>query len=75
MAPAQPMNSDQFQALAKLLRLRDGLQKDGARLVLVDGLRQADAARMAGCSPSALGNTLRTCRAGLELARLAIGVD
>lgn len=25
----------------------------------------------AGCSASALGNTLRTCRAGLELARLA----
>lgn len=48
------MNSDQFQALAQLLRLR-----------------QADAARVAGCSASALGNTLRTCRAGLELARLA----
>ena len=44
-----------------------------ARLVLVDGVRQADAARMAGCSASALGNTLRTCRAGLELARLAAG--
>ena len=42
-----------------------------ARMVLVDGMRQADAARMAGCSASALGNTLRTCRAGLELARLA----
>ena len=44
-----------------------------ARLVLVDGVRQADAARMAGCSASALGNTLRTCRAGLALARLATG--
>ena len=75
MAPAQSMNSDQFQALAQLLRLRQGPQREAARLVLVDGLRQADAARMAGCSPSALGNTLRTCRAGLELARLAIGVD
>ena len=67
------MTPDAFAALAKLLRLRDGLQKDGARLVLVDGVRQADAARMAGCSASALGNTLRTCRAGLELARLAAG--
>ena len=44
-----------------------------ARLVLVDSVRQADAARMAWCSASALGNTLRTCRAGLELARLAAG--
>ena len=68
---AQPMNSDQFQALAQLLRLRQGPQREAARLVLVDGLRQADAARAAGCSASALGNTLRTCRAGLELARLA----
>lgn len=70
---AQPMNSDQFQALAQLLRLRQGPQREAARLVLVDGVRQADAARMAGCSASALGNTLRTCRAGLELARLAAG--
>ena len=69
------MTAQQFEALAKLLRLRAGPQRAGARLVLVDGVRQADAARMAGCSASALGNTLRTCRAGLELARLAIGVD
>lgn len=67
------MNSDQFQALAQLLRLRQGPQREAARLVLVDGVRQADAARMAGCSASALGNTLRACRAGLELARLAAG--
>ncbi len=66
------MTTQQFDALAKLLRLREGPQQQAARLVLVDGLRQADAARMAGCSASALGNTLRTCRAGLELARVAI---
>ena len=67
------MTAQQFEALAKLLQLRQGPQREAARLVLVDGLRQADAARMAGCSPSALGNTLRTCRAGLELARIAAG--
>ena len=67
------MTAQQFEALAKLLRLRAGPQRAGARLVLVDGMRQADAARMAGCSASALGNTLRTCRAGLALARLATG--
>ena len=69
------MTHDQFQALAQLLRLRQGPQREAARLVLVDGLRPADAARAAGCSASALGNTLRACRTGLELARLAIGVD
>ena len=68
---SQTMTVDQFAALAQLLRLRQGPQREAARLVLVDGVRQADAARMAGCSASALGNTLRTCRAGLELARLA----
>jgi len=67
------MTAQQFEALAKLLQLRQGPQREAARLVLVDGMRQADAARMAGCSPSALGNTLRTCRAGLELARIAAG--
>ena len=68
------MTGEQFEALARLLRLRQGPQREAARLVLVDGLRQTDAARMAGCSASALGNTLRACRAGLELARLATGV-
>lgn len=71
MAPAQPMMPASFDALAQLLRLRQGPQREAARLVLVYGVRQADAARIAGCSASALGNTLRTCRAGLELARLA----
>lgn len=71
MAPAQPMTDASFEALAQLLRLRQGPQREAARLVLVDGVRQTDAARVAGCSASALGNTLRTCRAGLELARLA----
>ena len=65
------MTPESFTALAQLLRLRQGSQREAARLVLVDGMRQADAARIAGCSAPALGNTLRTCRAGLELARLA----
>ena len=69
------MTHDQFQALTQLLRLRQGPQREAARLVLVDGMRQADAARAVGVGPSALGNTLRACRTGLELARLAIGVD
>ena len=68
------MNSTQFDALVKLLRLRAGAQQAAARLVLVDGLAPADAARQAGVSPSALGNTLRACRRGLQLARLAAGL-
>lgn len=68
------MTPDAFAALAKLLRLRDGLQKDGARLVLVDRLRPADAARQVGVSAKALGNTLAACRNGLALARSVCGI-
>ena len=68
------MTSTQFSALAQLLRLRAGPQQAAARLVLVDGLAPADAARLAGVSPSALGNTLRACSRGLTLARLACGI-
>ena len=39
------MTSTQFDALVKLLRLRAGAQQAAARLVLVDGLAPADAAR------------------------------
>lgn len=67
------MTPDAFAALAKLLRLRIGSQQDGARLVLVGGMRPVDAARAVGVSPKALGNTLSACRAGLELARLVVG--
>jgi len=68
------VTSAQFDALAQLLRLRAGPQQAAARLVLVDGLAPADAARQAGVSPSALGNTLRACSRGLKLARLACGI-
>jgi len=61
-------------AVGQLLRLRAGPQQAAARLVLVDGLAPADAARQTGVSPSALGNTLRACKRGLTLARLACGI-
>lgn len=67
------MTTEAFAALAKLLRLRDGPQQDGARLVLVAGMRPADAARQVGVSAKALGNTLAACRNGLALARVASG--
>lgn len=67
------MTHQSFAALAKLLRLRSGPQQDGARLVLVDGLRPVDAAREVGVTAKALGNTLTACRNGLDLARVAVG--
>lgn len=63
------MTAEQFEALATLLRMR-GASREGARLVLVVGMRQADAAREVGILASALGNSLRACRRGLELAKI-----
>lgn len=68
------MTSDQFAALAQLLRLRPGPAQDGARLVLVDGLRGTEAAQRTGASPSSISNTVQACRRGLELAQRAAGL-
>lgn len=68
------MTAESFEALATLLRLKDGPQREGARRVLVDGQSPAEAARELGISQSALGNTLRACRGGMELARAACGL-
>lgn len=65
------MTPAQFEAVATLAQLRAGPQCEAARLVLVDGLRAADAARTAGCSASGLSNTMAVCRRVLGLARQA----
>lgn len=66
------MAPDQFQALAQLLRLRTGPAQDAARMVLVDGASQADAARATGLTPQAVHNAVRRAQAGLELAQAAV---
>lgn len=62
-----------FDALATLLRMRDGPSKAAAALVLVDGMAPAEAARQAGTTPQAVNSALRSCERGLELARTAAG--
>lgn len=69
------MTDTQFAALAALLRLRAGPAQVAARLVLVEGLRPAEAARQAGCSPQAVSNTLAACRRGIALAQAAVGTQ
>ncbi|MCY1359800.1 hypothetical protein D9M69_463950 [compost metagenome] len=66
------MTAEQFQALADLLRMRDGASKTAAHLVLVNGLSPAEAARQAGTTPQAVNSALRSCERGLELARRAV---
>ena len=50
----------------------DSQARELVRLVLVDGLTQADAARQLGATEQAASNALRAARATLELARVAI---
>ena len=67
------MTGPQFDALAELARMSDCPSRRAARLVLVDGIQQADAARAAGCTPQSLNNALARCRKALVLARTSIG--
>lgn len=64
------MNQSQFAALAQLLRMRDGPIQAAARLVLVDGLRQSEAARRTGVLPQHVNRAVKACRVGAELARV-----
>ena len=69
------MTSDQFAALAELLCLRGGRPAmEGVRLVLVEGLSITHAAERAGCSRQSVGNALKRCQRGLELARRVVGL-
>lgn len=67
------MTGDQFAALATLLRSRASPVEQAARRVLVDGIRQADAARELAVRPDSLNNALRRYRRTLDLARVASG--
>jgi len=69
MAPAQ------FAALAELLRLRGGPSEDAARLVMVEGVTPAEAARRTGASPQAVSNAVTRCRRGIELVKRVASGD
>ncbi|MFD2404946.1 TrfB-related DNA-binding protein [Azorhizophilus paspali] len=69
------MSDEQFEALAELLRMRGSASQEAARLVLVEALSAADAARATGVSPQAVSNAVTTCRRGLSLAQRAAGLD
>ena len=65
------LSADQFDALVQLLRLRTGPAREAARLVLIEGMTQADAARKLGLSTSSTYNAVARVRVGLQLAKLA----
>ncbi len=67
------VTAEQFDALSTLLRLRDSAPREGARLVLVEGLALSDAARAAGAERQNVHRAVAACRRGLDLARAAAG--
>jgi len=72
--PRRPgITPDQFDALADLLRLRQGPSRDAARLVLVDGLPPSAAADRVGIGRAGVSDVLRRCRRGFALAERATG--
>ena len=77
MRNEDPLTLEQFDALAKLGSMQEGPAKEAARLVLVENLSTADAARQAGL----IGKTgyrstyqaVKRAREKLELAQIATG--
>lgn len=66
------MNAAQFEALAELLRMRGGASQEAARLVLVEGIAPAEAARRTGIKPQAVNNVLNSCQRGIDLLERAM---
>lgn len=73
--PKAPMTPEAFQALVKLLRMTGAKSIEAARMVLVEGRSQKDAALATGLTAPGVSQAVRKCRAGLELARMAAGLD
>ena len=67
------MTPIQFDALARLAGLDDASRsREAARLVLCEGLTQAEAARQIGITRVVSGRAVKRCQEALELARVAV---
>jgi transposase len=63
------MSIDSFNALCAILRMRNGVSRNGARLVLVDGARPGDAAAMLGTTEQTVRNAVQRIRRGRTLVQ------
>jgi len=69
------MTDAQIDALCELIRAGDGPGMQAARLVLVQGLKPADAARTTGATPQVVSDAVRRLRRAHELAVAAAGAE
>ncbi len=65
------MTPAQFDALARLLKMRTGPAREAVRLHLVDGLSVPDAARAVAMNYRGATYAVKRAKAGLELAKVA----
>lgn len=68
------LTPSQFEALAALATVRSAAAQEAARLVMVEGLRNTDAAVRAGVSEQSAANAVSRLTRRLELCRIAAGV-
>lgn len=68
------MTPEQFEAIARLLRMRGSPSREVARLHYVDGMPVADAARQAGLSYNAAHQAVKRVADCLADAMIAAGL-
>ena len=67
------MNPVQFEAISKLMRMKESKAKTAARLVLVDGVKIGDAARQVGSPYKDAHQAVERVKSAIELAKVATG--
>lgn len=69
------MTPDQFAALISIKRGNSPTAQEAARLHLVEGLTQTEAARTAGCSVQSAHNAIKVLLDRMEKCRIAAGFN
>lgn len=69
------MDTIQFDALARLLRLREGPPREAAKLILVGNVSLCQAAQLSDCSVQRANNTHKRCLNGLRSIREIVGYE
>lgn len=68
------MTPEQFEALAALRPMRAGPARECTRLVMVEGMPRAEAARQVGISRQSAYQAVTQAHRTLELAKIAAGI-
>lgn len=67
------MTEEQFNLIVKLIR-STGPSRQAAKLILIDNMRPADAARQCSCSPQAAGQSAKNIDAAYQDIRRVFNV-